>query len=172
MYAGETLNEKIEQMALSFGITQTDIDDFRTLMIVNASADSIGDGKCATPTISYDRGLLRFACATPGAQFLSRVTVADAQESNEAEIRLTASYEVTVRAIAEGYTDSDVVTATLRWSDGGLEVENLTVVATNDEKTIPGDVNNDGEVGIGDIVAITNIMAGTPQAEQSRSGTD
>ena len=25
---------------------------------------------------------------------------------------------------------------------------------------LPGDVNNDGQVGIGDIVAITNVMAG------------
>ncbi len=32
-YAGDTLNEKIENMALSFGIEQQDVDDFRKLMI-------------------------------------------------------------------------------------------------------------------------------------------
>ena len=171
-YAGETLQEKIEQMALSFGIKQSDIDDFRALMTVAPPADSTGTVKCATPLISYDRGLLRFACATPGAQFLSKVTVADAQESSEAEIRLTACYEVTVRAVAEGYADSDVVTATLRWSDGGLVVDNVTVVATNDVRIETGDVNNDGTVGIGDIVAITNIMAGTVQEESPTGETE
>lgn len=171
-YAGETLNEKVEQMALSFGIKQSDIDDFRALMTVAPPADSTGTVKCATPLISYDRGLLRFACATPGAQFLSKVTVADAQESSEAEIRLTACYEVTVRAVAEGYADSDVVTATLRWSDGGLVVDNVTVVATNDVRNQTGDVNNDGTVGIGDIVAITNIMAGTVQEESPTGETE
>ena len=164
-FAGETFHEKIEQMALSFGITQTDIDDFRTLMTVGPPGDSASFSKCATPIISYDRGFLRFTCATPGAQFLSQVTVADARESNEAVVPLTACYEVTVQAFAEGYEDSDVVKATLQWGDGGLTVENMKIVATNDVRSETGDVNGDGEVGIGDIVAITNIMAGTPQDE-------
>ncbi len=159
-FAGETFHEKIEQMALSLGITQTDIDDFRTLMTVGTPGDSASFIKCGRPIISYDRGLLRFTSTTPGAQFFSKVTVADAQESNEAMIPLTARYEVTVQAIAEGYAPSDVVKATLLWGDGGLEVENMTIEATNEVRNKTGDVNNDGEVGIGDIVAITNIMAG------------
>ena len=34
------------------------------------------------------------------------------------------------------------------------------IVAEGGDDTLKGDVNGDGQVGIGDIVAITNIMAG------------
>lgn len=40
-YTGSTLNEKIEQMALSFGISQTDITDFRYLMTAKKWTDDI-----------------------------------------------------------------------------------------------------------------------------------
>jgi hypothetical protein len=39
-------------------------------------------------------------------------------------------------------------------------------------RTIPGDVNNDGQVGIGDIVAITNVMAGTITDEATIATAD
>ena len=40
--------------------------------------------------------------------------------------------------------------------DGGIYRGYLTL-----KEVLPGDVNDDGQVGIGDIVAITNVMAGT-----------
>ena len=39
-------------------------------------------------------------------------------------------------------------------------------------RTIPGDVNNDGQVGIGDIVAITNVMAGIITDEATIAAAD
>ena len=39
-------------------------------------------------------------------------------------------------------------------------------------RDIPGDVNNDGQVGIGDIVAITNVMAGTETSEAVKTAAD
>ncbi len=44
-YEGGTFNEKIENMALDFGISQQDIDDFRTLMIENDRGNVNGDGQ-------------------------------------------------------------------------------------------------------------------------------
>ena len=43
-FSGTTLNEKIEQMALSLGISQKDIYDFRRLMIEYVEGDADGNG--------------------------------------------------------------------------------------------------------------------------------
>ena len=43
-FSGTTFNEKIEQMALSFGISQKDIYDFRRLMIEYLEGDADGNG--------------------------------------------------------------------------------------------------------------------------------
>lgn len=42
-FPGRTINEKIEQMALSLGISQEDIDDFRSLMTEEAPVPEKGD---------------------------------------------------------------------------------------------------------------------------------
>lgn len=112
--------------------------------------------RCAAPTISYDGGRLRFACDTEGARFVSKVTTKDVQEGNDAELLLTTEYTVTVYATAEGYADSDVVTATLRFGDAGLRGDGITVIATTD---IRGDVNQDRAVDVADISAVIAIMA-------------
>lgn len=125
---------------------------------------SIGkaDNKCATPTILYNKGKLRFECATQGARFVSKVTVADAKENEEQEVSLSATYVVTVYAVADGYADSEVATATLTFGDGGLKTEGLTVEATKDKK---GDVNGDGDVNVADIITVFLIASGCDSHE-------
>lgn len=112
--------------------------------------------KCATPTITYIHGKLHFDCATPGARFMSKVTAADAMESEKQDVQLSAQYIVSVKAVAKGYADSDEVTATVTWGDGTMVVENITVEDTRDMK---GDVNNDGTVDVADIASVISIMA-------------
>lgn len=119
---------------------------------------SIGEAqnKCATPTIIYNKGRLRFESTTPGARFVSKVTTADVQESEEQELQLSTRYVVTVYAVADGYADSDVATATITWGDGTMTAENVTIEGTRNQQ---GDVNLDSSVDIADIATLISIIA-------------
>ena len=66
-------------------------------------------------------------------------------DANSDEVCLPTTYEVTVYAKKDGYIDSDVAT------------KNISVSGTGG---IRGDVNQDGEVNVGDMVVISNIMSG------------
>ena len=103
--------------------------------------------KCATPTISYIDGEIVFGCATEGVEYVSEIKASDANKYYDQKIVLTNKYIVSVYATKTGYEDSEVVTAEISIEGGsGLK----------------GDVNGDGEVGIGDIISITNIMSIRP----------
>jgi hypothetical protein len=117
----------------------------------------IEEKQCATPTIAYENGELVFSCETEGATFVSEIKVADAKSEGVSRVKLSASYVVTVYAVADGYANSDVATATLTWSDGGLKAEGLTVKETKEKK---GDVNGDGLVTAQDASLILQLVAG------------
>ena len=121
--------------------------------------------KCAIPTIAYDKGELVFACETEGVKYVSEVKAADAKGYETERVTLTPIYVITVYATKEEFGDSDVATATIRWRNGRPVFEGFSSV-TLEAAEDAGDVNGDGEIGIGDIVAITNIMAGKEKAHQ------
>ena len=83
--------------------------------------------KCATPSISYSDGQLQFTCETEGAQCYYTLNNSDVKtaetiaESNN--VNLSACYDITCYAKAEGFVNSDVATAQLYWltSSGTLE---------------------------------------------------
>ena len=83
--------------------------------------------KCATPSISYSDGQLQFTCETEGAQCYYTLNNSDVKtavtiaESNN--VNLSACYDITCYAKAEGFVNSDVATAKLYWltSSGSLE---------------------------------------------------
>lgn len=112
--------------------------------------------KCAAPTITYKNGKLHFSSDTEGAKFVSKITSNDVQEGKGEDVSLTRQYVVTVYAVADGYLNSDTVTATIKWGDGTIEAENIAVTSTIDKK---GDVNLDGTVDVADISAVITIMA-------------
>ena len=100
--------------------------------------------KCATPTIAFVDGKLRFSCETEGVEYVSEVTVGDAKKNYSSEVSLTGIYKVSVYATKAGYENSDV--ATLEFTLGpGSEV---------------CDVNKDGQVDVADIATIISRMAG------------
>ena len=102
--------------------------------------------KCATPTINKVDGKLKFTCETEGVTFKTTYKVVDSGnnvEGDEVVVGGTATCQVSVYATKEGYEDSDVATANVEIAWGKK-----------------GDVNQDGEVNVGDIVTTTNIMAG------------
>ena len=112
--------------------------------------------KCATPTVVYENGRIRFECETEGATFVSNVSTSNAMESDDEGVTIGTQYVITVYAVADGHVDSDTVTATLTWSDGVMTGENVEVRGNNFRK---GDVNEDGSVDVADISAVITIMA-------------
>ena len=115
--------------------------NFKNIVALDGSTP--GPQKCATPTISYINGKLTFDCETDGVEFVSEITSSDFTKHYGSEVSLTCTYLVSVYATKDGYEDSEVATKEISIEGSGLK----------------GDVNGDGEVGIGDIISITNIMA-------------
>ncbi len=100
--------------------------------------------KCAMPTISYVDGKLQFSCETEGVEFISHIM--SSCDGNSDEISLPTTYKVTVYATKAGYINSDIATLEINISGGASGLR--------------GDVNEDGEVNVGDMVVISNIMSG------------
>ena len=73
--------------------------------------------KCATPQISYSNKKLTFSCATEGVEYHYTITDADIKSAVASNIDLAATYEISVYATKSGYTNSDVATATLVWTE-------------------------------------------------------
>ena len=99
-------------------------NDFKN--IVALEEETPESPKCATPTISYQNGLLIFKSETEGAEFVSDITDTDIKRHYDAKVSLTATYTITVYATKSGYDNSDVATATLCWIDNQPETEGIT----------------------------------------------
>ena len=94
-----------------------------------------GPQKCATPSISYSDGKLQFSCETEGAKCYYTLNNSDVKtgetlaESNN--VNLSACYDITCYAKAEGFVNSDIATAKLYWltSSGSLEGDGINNVS-------------------------------------------
>ena len=114
--------------------------------------------KCATPTIAYVDGKLKFDCETEGVEFVSEIKNVDTKKSYDSEVSLTPTYEVSVYAMKADYENSDVATATITWRNGSPKMTGFSTVKMSvDEGT--GDVNGDQTVDVADIATIIDIMA-------------
>ena len=117
--------------------------NFKTIVGFDGSLpDTPGSNQCATPTIIILGNKVHFECETPGAEFISTLTP-ETETYESSNIILGSKpiiYTLTVYATAPGYTPSKSATVKISLS--------------------LGDLNGDGVIGIGDIVSITNIMAG------------
>ena len=123
--------------------------DFLKIVEMEEGAEPAPNGECAVPTIIIAGNKIKFACSTPGAEFTSTLTAEEKFKGSEIDLGDNdVTYTLTVYATAPGYDRSQPAKA--------------TIVAKR------GDVNGDGQIGIGDIVSITNIMAGQ-QEEYSRA---
>lgn len=90
--------------------------------------------QCSTPSISYESGKLMFACETTGAKYHYTITdtdiTSDAQSEN-GEVSLSAAYNISVYATADGYKASDKAEATLYWINANLDTgTNINMVKT------------------------------------------
>ena len=89
---------------------------------------------CSTPSISYESGKLKFACETTGAKYHYTITDTDIKSdvlSENGEVSLSAAYNISVYAIADGYKASDKAEATLYWINANQDNgTNINMVRT------------------------------------------
>ena len=90
--------------------------------------------QCATPSVSYESGELKFASETAGAEYHYTITDADMASdaySKEGKVTLSAAYNISVYATADGYKASDKAEATLYWINANLDTgTNINMVKT------------------------------------------
>ena len=90
--------------------------------------------QCATPSVSYGEGKLMFACETTGAKYHYTITDTDIKSdalSENGEVSLSAAYNISVYATADGYKASDKAKATLYWINANLDTgTNINMVKT------------------------------------------
>ena len=90
--------------------------------------------QCSTPSISYESGKLMFACETTGAKYHYTITDTDIKSdalSENGEVSLSAAYNISVYATADGYKASDKAEATLYWINAKLDNgTNINMVRT------------------------------------------
>ena len=90
--------------------------------------------QCSTPSVSYGEGKLMFACETTGAKYHYTITDTDIQSdalSENGEVSLSAAYNISVYATADGYKASDKAEATLYWVNANLDNgTNINMVRT------------------------------------------
>ena len=90
--------------------------------------------QCSTPSISYESGKLKFACETTGAKYHYTITDTDIKSdalSENGEVSLSAAYNISVYATADGYKASDKAEATLYWINANLDTStNINMVRT------------------------------------------
>ena len=112
--------------------------------------------QCATPSISYALGELKFASETAGAEYHYTITDADMASNaynKEGKVTLSAAYNISVYATADGYKASDKAEATLYWINANLDngtninqVRTRGVVASAHDGIISLSRLDDGEV--------------------------
>ena len=90
--------------------------------------------QCSTPSVSYGEGKLMFACETTGAKYHYTITDTDIKSdalSENGEISLSAAYNISVYATADGYKASDKAEATLYWINANQDNgTNINMVKT------------------------------------------
>ena len=114
--------------------------------------------QCAVPTISYADGKLTFASSTPNAEYHYTITDTDMASdaySQDGIVKLSAAYNISAYATADGYKPSDKATATLYWVEANLQNTptniNQTatrgiIVTSNDGIVTLSGLNNDETV--------------------------
>lgn len=98
--------------------------------------------RCATPVLTFVSGKVKCTCETAGVTYSYTIAPAAATgESTTGEISVGTTFTVSVKAVRDGYEDSDAATITIPMA-------------------AVGDVNADGSINIADVTALVNIILG------------
>ena len=98
--------------------------------------------KCAAPVIEYYNGELIIECETENAEFVTEVTNDYTGNYNSNAIALSATYNISVYATAEGYENSDIVNATLCWIECDCDADDNTDIINIPAKAVLVTSNN------------------------------
>lgn len=102
--------------------------------------NDLGTGKqCGLPVVSYASGQLKFSCSTPGANYHYKIVASDACDqtySQDGIVKLSAKYDISVYATAEGYIPSETVDATLVWLDAKVKGTGVSSISVPDKRAV------------------------------------
>ena len=132
------------------GVPHNFVDTYRTANVWKnfLKIEEMEEVKCFTPTATLENGRLHFECETKNVTFHYKYTYPEGREGTGNDVGVGQTINLILYATKAGLEDSDKAYYELEISGGGSIVG------------IKGDVNQDGEVNVGDMVVISNIMSG------------
>ncbi|MBR6128603.1 MAG: hypothetical protein IKQ07_03105, partial [Bacteroidaceae bacterium] len=116
--------------------------------------------KCATPTISYTNGELKFNSATEGVTFHYSLDIEDDNIKSGIgdKVQLSVTYHISVYATKDDYEDSEVATGTLCWIDQQPSTEGI--------------VNEDAVTEVKALPVLIQSNRGTITVQGANEGTE
>ena len=150
--------EKVLNVPTGTGAMYASTSEWKNFTTINEVGDTPEEPeKCATPVISYRDSMLVFTSETEGAEYHYTITdndiITDAYSYN-GKVRLSAAYNISVYASADGYTNSDEAKAVLYFikagSGSGVGVSEIiagkrSIVLSTDGQTVTASGLADGE---------------------------
>ena len=120
--------------------------------------------KCATPVVTYAEGKLSFSCETTGAQFVTDITDTDIKKHYDAEIELSATYNIEVYATKANYYNSDTVNVALVWVENGNVDEETGIISVEAAPVLVQ--------GNGGVLSVSGVAKDTEVTVYTISGTE
>ena len=120
--------------------------------------------KCATPVVTYAEGKLSFSCDTEGANYVTKLVAEDAKEYYDAEIELSATYNIEVFATKANCENSDTVNVALVWVENGDVNEEAGVISVPAAPVLVQ--------GNGGVLSVSGVAKGTDVVVYTISGTE
>ena len=120
--------------------------------------------KCATPVVTYAEGKLSFSCETEGANYVTKLVAEDAKEYYDAEIELSATYNIEVFATKANCENSDTVNVALVWVENGDVNEEAGVISVPAAPVLVQ--------GNGGVLSVSGVAKGTDVVVYTISGTE
>ena len=120
--------------------------------------------KCATPVVTYAEGKLSFSCDTEGANYVTKLVAEDAKEYYDAEIELSATYNIEVFATKANCENSDTVNVALVWVENGDVNEDTGVISVPAAPVLVQ--------GNGGVLSVSGVAKGTDVVVYTISGTE
>ena len=118
--------------------------------IVGLDSTIIDTPKCATPTIAFVDGKLKFNCETEDVEFVYDIKSTYSVHGVGSEVPPVCKCTVTVYATRQDYYNSDIATLEFTLGAGGEVC----------------DTNKDGVVDVADIATIIDKMAGNARMQE------
>ena len=161
--ADDVVNSEYPVVMKDMCLTEIDTSKYYEHSYIKTTLKGPG---CATPTIAYSGGKLKFSCETEGVQFVSTITDDDIKSYDTEEVELSVTYTISVYATKAGYENSEVATATLCWIDVEPQKEGITDEdAVTEVKALPVLIQTQGST-----ITIQGAEEGTPISVYSVNG--